>query len=258
MHDFIKNNFVGRPNTLRTYDSLFRKRLLPAIKNEKTLPELVNYWKRKGLSYRTIKSLIFLYGKYMGTQGQVVDTKPILRSIKNLQQESEAKALSREELKILLNNLDGDIYYATAISAFTGLRRGEVFGLTWREINFTNNTIIVKRSYDGPTKNGKSRIIPLHPTLKKMLKKRKRDNSKESSRVIRVIDVDYHLKKVSMECLGKKVNFHMLRHTFATLALEAKKSPKMVQQTLGHSKLSTTLDLYWQQTQEYLDLDFLD
>jgi ATP-dependent helicase/nuclease subunit A len=52
--------------------------------------------------------------------------------------------------------------------------------------------------------------------------------------------------------------FHSFRHTFATLALEAGKSPKLVSTCLGHTKLSTTLDQYWNTSKEKLELDFID
>jgi site-specific recombinase XerD len=54
------------------------------------------------------------------------------------------------------------------------------------------------------------------------------------------------------------ITFHTLRHTFATLALESGASPKLVQLTMGHAKLSTTLDLYWNVCGEKLDMSFLD
>jgi integrase len=52
--------------------------------------------------------------------------------------------------------------------------------------------------------------------------------------------------------------FHTLRHTFATLALEAGRSPKLVSTTLGHASLATTLNIYWNSSGESLDLGFLD
>jgi integrase len=54
------------------------------------------------------------------------------------------------------------------------------------------------------------------------------------------------------------ISFHSLRHTFATLALEAGTSPKLVQQALGHKSLQTTLDTYWNAVQDGMtDFGFL-
>jgi integrase len=50
--------------------------------------------------------------------------------------------------------------------------------------------------------------------------------------------------------------FHTLRHSWATIALESGRSPKLVSTTLGHRSLSTTLNLYWGSSGEILDMDF--
>jgi len=51
------------------------------------------------------------------------------------------------------------------------------------------------------------------------------------------------------------LSFHDLRHTFSTILLERGVSPKWVSQQLGHAKLSTTLDVYWQCFTDKQDLD---
>jgi site-specific recombinase XerD len=64
------------------------------------------------------------------------------------------------------------------------------------------------------------------------------------------------MKKAGIEENGR--TWHSLRHSFATLALEAGRSPKLVSLCLGHTKLSTTLDCYWSASREKLDTSFLD
>jgi integrase len=159
------------------------------------------------------------------------------------------------------------------IGLHTGMRRGEVWGLTWDDIDVLKDQITIQRSYDGPTKSGKSRIVPISYKLEqvflaipelitynkcKVEGKRKRLANKNV--VPNNFDPNPQLrglmKKAGVPVEGR--TWHSLRHTFATMALEAGKSPKLVSLCLGHQRLSTTLDIYWQASKEKLSLDFLD
>jgi integrase len=153
------------------------------------------------------------------------------------------------------------------------MRRGEIWGLRWDDIDVLNDRITVQRSYDGPTKSGKSRIIPISFTLEQIFladerfisyncigKKSNRKRSKNMNVIPHNFDPNPLLrelmKKAGVPQEGR--TFHSLRHTFSTLALESGRSPILVSKALGHAKLSTTIDIYWNVSKEKLDLGFLD
>jgi integrase len=152
------------------------------------------------------------------------------------------------------------------ISLHTGMRRGEIWGLTWADVDILNDQITIQRSYDGPTKSGKSRIVPISLTLEQILLAQpglisyNRTKGKRPLNIIRKnFDPNPLLRRLMKKAgvLGDHT-FHSFRHTFATLALEAGRSPKLVSMCLGHKALSTTLDIYWNASKEKLDLGFLD
>ncbi|KAF0170057.1 MAG: putative phage integrase [Limisphaerales bacterium] len=59
-------------------------------------------------------------------------------------------------------------FYATAV--FTGMRAGELAGLRWDDVDFTRGLVTVQRSYDGPTKNGEARHVPILEALAPILR----------------------------------------------------------------------------------------
>jgi len=126
-----------------------------------------------------------------------------------------------------------------------GLRRGEIFGLQYGDINALKNRITVQRSYAGPTKNGKTRHVPMSERLTKALERKDYLTKPPGEAIFSVFDPNYDLKIVTRHLGIRDITVHDLRHTFATLALESGVSPRMVQQWLGHSSLTTTLNIYW-------------
>jgi len=229
----------------------------------KAVKNMTHWWVQKDLSPRTVKTLVNLLSKWIYyNQGILLDTKAIVSSVMRQKQELEIKALSKIELESLLEEIKGsELYLPVILAAHTGMRRGEVFGLKWKDIDFLKGEITIRRSYEGPTKNGKSRIVPISKRLEEKLfaiYKIQSDNCSEDRVISKIFDPNPELKAACRRAKVRIISFHALRHTFASLALESKRSPRIVQQILGHTNLSTTLNLYWSLTNEKLNLEFLE
>ena len=151
-----------------------------------------------------------------------------------------------------------DIWLFPYIAIMTGMRKGEILALQWKDIDFKNDIIKVYKSvyHDGdkpfikePKTEAGKRIVPLLKPLKDVLTnvKNKNDNDfiisidgKNPLRKRRFITLYNKFKKET----GIKCTAHQLRHSFATTAFECGVPVKSVQEILGHKQLSTTMDIY--------------
>ncbi|MDF2882940.1 MAG: tyrosine recombinase XerC-like protein [Clostridiaceae bacterium] len=186
-----------------------------------------------------------------------------------------------EEEKTFLAAIKGhhlEMLFATAL--YSGLRQGELFALTWEDINFEKNYIDVNKTYryitdvsrDGrsngyrfiqtPKTQKSIRKVPIPQFLVKMLLQYRNEQRLQK---IKYADVYEDNNLVFCNNLGaylvdstigrqykiilKKNNipirkFHDMRHTFATRLFELGEEPKTVQELLGHSTVSITLNTY--------------
>ena len=161
---------------------------------------------------------------------------------------------------------------AYVLCATTGMRRGEILGLRWSDIDFdagqlavvqtvttVNNRLIVSL----PKTQRSRRTMFLDPhTLSVLAEHRKRQSE---ARLAAGPDWDVHANLVFTDAVGKPIHpdllsrtftrisreaklptirFHDLRHTYATLALKTGIHPKVVSERLGHATVAITLDLY--------------
>jgi len=139
--------------------------------------------------------------------------------------------------------------YSTAL--FTGMRAGELVGLRWDDIDFERRLITVQRSYDGPTKAGDVRHVPILDRLLPVLKAWKLATS--SRRVVfpneaghmwdqkgRVFDEILKRVLVRAGFDRRYVHFHGLRHTFASHWVLNDGDLFRLQKILGHKTSQMT------------------
>lgn len=181
---------------------------------------------------------------------------------------TELSILSSEEQKkleaSLLNNFDltgAGIY----ISLHTGLRIGEVCSLAWNDIDMNKRVIHVRHTVarirsgnsasstiliiDTPKTKASKRDIPISSTLLPILLKLKTLSSKGfiltgTSEFINPRTFEYRYHKILDDCGITSVNYHALRHTFATRCVEAGVDIKSLSEILGHGDVSVTLNTY--------------
>jgi integrase len=143
------------------------------------------------------------------------------------------------------------------IAIYSGLRKGEILALQWRDIDFDADLINVTKSvaHDGdkpyikkPKTKAGTRLVPLLAPLKEKLLAQKgapneyviSDDGKTPLTKRRFETLYSHFKNDA----GITATAHQLRHSFATVAIENGVDMKSVSEILGHKQISTTLDIY--------------
>jgi integrase len=192
--------------------------------------------------------------------------------------QKEIRILSPDEQSKLMTVIEGHRLEALfKVALATGMRKGELMGLTWDCIDFDNMSIQIKQSVSrirdpitnvtsiqaGSTKTkAGQRQIPMMPAIVPILKKHRALQDAEKavagsaynkmnlvfcSNVGTYIEprrINMTLEKLIRKANIEHINFHALRHTFATRALENGIPAKVVQVILGHKDVSLTLNTY--------------
>jgi integrase len=125
----------------------------------------------------------------------------------------------------------------------TGLRRGELFSLEWRDIDFLHNRLTVRAA---ASKGAKIRHLPLNANARDVLKRWQKQTS-DSGLVFpgkkgnRLDNISTAWRKLITDAEVEDFTFHDLRHDFATKTLKAGADIVTVSKLLGHSDLKMTL-----------------
>ena len=191
----------------------------------------------------------------------------------------KSEVYKAEELEQLFKVIQGDpSEFGVIMAAFYGLRRSEIVGLKWDAIDFENKTIsiqhtVVSTKVDGVmtevardrTKTKSScRTLPLIPACEQMLNKMKKEQElnrkvcgkdyctdyldyiyvNPMGRRIRPDFLSQHFPDFLVAHQMKRIRFHDLRHSCASLLYANGVSLKEIQEWLGHSDISTTSNIY--------------
>ncbi|MGC4378312.1 site-specific integrase [Fictibacillus sp. Mic-4] len=206
---------------------------------------------------------------YAKTKGFVRENVALLAETPKVTRK-EMKVWNEEEVRRFLEVAKGDrLYIAFHLALTTGMRRGEILGLRWKDIDVKNKMLSINQtlSKDGshfqPAKSeGSYRSIALaQSTLDELAKHYKmvREERFRYGREYQNLDLvvcttlgtkvlPRNLSRKWYSLLKKadvsKIRFHDLRHTHATLMLKQGIHPKIVSERLGHSSVQITLDTY--------------
>ena len=222
-----------------------------------------------GLSPKTVSDIYFVFKSammYADDSGYKLNCN--LRSIIIKKRIREMRVLTYDEQDILSNYLREDINLkklGVLICLYTGIRIGELCALRWENIQLSSRCLCIRETLQripsigsecktkiiitAPKTTCSIRNIPIPEFLLPLLFKFQTSPKSyvltgESDRFVEPRIMQYYFQKCIQEAGIAKVNFHSLRHTFATRCIEAGFETKSLSEILGHSSVNITLDKY--------------
>lgn len=292
--DYLENykKFELKITTYNTYQTMYRKHIAESKLAGKSIlklsmDDLQGFYNTKiqdGYSSKTVKHMEVIINSALdqAVKSRLIGSNPNHYTVIPKRKQYEAKVLSRNEIEAITHDAkDEALYPIIVLCLFTGMRKGEIMGLKWKDVDMKHRVIYVRGSLcrveQKPDANGKRRATYeiLEPKTQKskrsipildnayaalqLQRKRQLMDMRKNKEIYHNNDFvfaredgqyldqrefmnQYHafLKKYNVT----NIRFHDLRHTFATLLLEEGISDKTVQELLGHSTISTTMDIY--------------
>lgn len=249
--------FNGYHNHIK--DSFAKKRI------DTVKPSDIELWQNamleKGLGARRIKTLrTVLTTMYSDAiKDNIVKYSPLTMVRVPKAPKVEIQPFSLKEIKLILENAEGQVKNFLALAFFTGMRSGEMIGLKWLDIDFERLEIAIVRTIkmgeiSTPKTENSNRIVDIIDYLIPFLQNQYELSGKKKSYVF-LNDNDEHLydikriRETHWRKLLKKVGFeyrpiYHTRHSFATLMIENNEDILWVSNMLGHVDSTMTLSKY--------------
>ena len=285
-----------KPTTLERYQSVYKNHIQPPLGKKRLvdirandIQKILNAMADQNFARQTIGfTKVTLNGMCeQARKNKLIKENPLSDvTIPNGAGKRQRTSLTRQEQELVLEYMQtyAPKYYTLyALALCTGMRRGELLGLRWQDVDFSKRMIHVtgtlaklsargSKPYRGTPKTKTSyRDIPMTREAYEILKCERKEQlrvkmqqgeqwkplegledlvflsqtGKPQSRS-NIEHANQRIKK-QIEKDGKEItpfSFHSLRHTFATRAIENGMNPQTLKAILGHSSLSMTMDLY--------------
>lgn len=266
-----------KKSSFSAYTLLIENHLLPIFGDKYVIEEaeVQSFVFQKldaGLSQKTVKDILIVLKMVLkfGAKNQWLTYTPFDIQFPSDRERYTIEVLNRSEQKKIMNYVQEHFTFRNLgvyICLSSGMRIGEVCALTWEDIDTDNGIIRVNRTIqriyviedgsrktelilDAPKTRNSIREIPISRDLLRILKPFKRivnpsffvltnDSRPTEPRTYRS-----YYKNLMRELNMPDLKFHGLRHSFATRCIESKCDYKTVSVLLGHSNISTTLNLY--------------
>lgn len=288
--DIWTRDYIGdvKPSTALLYQNQIRLYIRPALGatkleslNPHDIQGLYNRLKtgqddKTGVSAKTVRNI---HGVFHKALQQAVDlgylrVNPSDNCKLPKKEAKEMHPLNEQQIPLFLNAIDGhrhEILYRIAL--FTGMREGEVLGLTWNAVDFQRGTITIKQQltkekkkggqyYIAPPKNGKPRTITPAPTVMRLLQAQRRRQMEQrlqmgtqwqdTGMVFTNETGGYLSYRTVYDCFKRIVDkigapdtrFHDLRHSYVVLAIRSGDDFKTISENLGHATVAFTMQVY--------------
>lgn len=285
VNDYGKGSW--RQSTLDNYSTIIRLHINPeigAIPLDKLRPlNLQQLYavkmeggradkKKGGLSVRTVRLIHHIMNESLA---MAVKWGLVSRNVAEATTQPKAAAKKREawtpeEARAFLSSLSGHRMYPLYLLALsTGMRRGEIIGLRWQDIDLDNGSLAISQAVvavngkaivSEPKTSSSRRTVALSAQVTETLRKHGESQKAELSALgaanegfvftsetggrLDPRNLLRHFQKTASNAGLRVIPFHSLRHTSATMMLQAGIHPKVVAERLGHSRINITLDTY--------------
>lgn len=286
--DYLPN---VKPRTAEIYEMTIRVHIKPRlgdIKLQTLSPEDIQKFyncltKEKALSPKTVKDVHGVLHKALkqAVLNGYIKNNPSENCVLPRSESKEITPLSNTEIAAFIAEIEQDslLHPLFLLGLLTGMREGELMGLTWDCVDLQSRTLVINkqlfrfRGENGgyrlvPTKNGKARGLVLSSSAVAALELQKGNQARlreqmgsewEVSKLVFTDEFGHHLtnsrvyrhfKRIVARIGRPDARFHDLRHSYAVLSLQAGDDIKTLQNNLGHATASFTLDRYGHATDD--------
>lgn len=269
-----------RETTYKRYKMRINSRILPYFKTARikditprVVQQYIEWLKEEGIGANYIQNLVILLKSALDKAvewGQLKRNPVYFVEIPKVHG-STLHTWDIDEVKKFVQYAKmGNVFYYMAFLTMvhTGMRKGEVLALRWKDINFEDKKINVTRTmvqlegeytFNDPKTPSSKRQISFDDVLLEELKRYRtlRNEWKlalgldtelvfchEDGRPLNPRQLGVHFSNITKKAGLPKIKIHDLRHTHATILLKLGVNPKVVSERLGHSTIRTTLDIY--------------
>lgn len=281
---WAKEYLIGvKESTAYTYKTSIKNHIKPAmgaVRLDAVTPHMIQGFYNSKLETHSAKTIKNFHGVLHAALKQAVlngyiATNPADASIRPRVEKKEMHPMDEYLITDFLEAIRGEQFeYLFFVTLFTGMRKGEVLGLTWDAVDFSRGTILIDKQLQRPregdgkcilvtTKNRKSRKLkPAREVMNVLYRTKKQQMAwqlehgecfqnpmnlvftNEFGGYLNPNTVYNHFKEVVAQIGAPDIRFHDMRHSYAVAALQAGDDVKTVQGNLGHATAAFTLDVY--------------